>query len=125
MNPSPPALATDGSCWTNPRALRVVAIVLCALLLVGYALLARSAVRTKSASWDEPLHVLSAYMGRQYQDFRLDPPNPPLWTYSADLPHARGSIQVDLNSPIWRMLPDQFWEEHPWIQSTLYRTPAN
>jgi hypothetical protein len=53
----------------------------CAAGLVLFAILAWSAVSRKSATYDEPLHVVTGWMNLYVGDYRLSPDVPPLWEY--------------------------------------------
>jgi hypothetical protein len=68
------------------------AAVICLLLLVLYAALAWGAAATKSPTYDEPLHVMAAWLQWHRGDFRVDPENPPLWKYWAALPNGSRAI---------------------------------
>lgn len=48
--------------------------------------LALSAVATKSATSDEPLHIYAGWRSLVYFDLRFNPEHPPLWKYWAALP---------------------------------------
>ncbi|MEA2710151.1 MAG: hypothetical protein QOF78_2752, partial [Phycisphaerales bacterium] len=64
----------------------------CSLLLALFGAVAFAAARGKSATYDEPLHVLAAWEQWHRGDFRLDPENPPLWKYWAALPNGHDAI---------------------------------
>lgn len=104
---------------------RRAALLLCAALLASFAVRSITAVRGKSATADEPLHLLGAYMRVNHADFRLNPEDPPLWGYWAMLAQPRGAIAVDTDSPIWNRLTDFMWDQSKWCTQTLYRTPTN
>src|SRR3954452_24063727 len=70
----------------------VLTSIVCALLLAVYAVLASVAVAGKSPTYDEPLHVLAAWLQIHRADFRVDAENPPLWKYFAGLPNSRDSF---------------------------------
>ena len=53
------------------RLMNRSAIVACGLLLVLFAVLSYSAVRTKSATYDEPMHALGAWIHLHHGDFRI------------------------------------------------------
>src|SRR4051812_10916063 len=59
---------------------------LCAALLILFAVLSYSAVVTKSATFDEPVHAMSGYVIRNYKDYRIDPEDPALFTWMSALP---------------------------------------
>jgi hypothetical protein len=103
----------------------LIGVACCAVLLAGFAVLSYTAVLRKSATADEPLHALGAYVHTFHGDFRLNSEDPPLWKYWAMVPHRRGAIRVDLESPQWKALPDYIWDGTKFVTQTLYRTPGN
>src|SRR3954464_14467853 len=65
------------------RHRKLLPIAFCAVLLTQYAVMAWLAVSRESATYDEPLSVVSAYAGTEMGDYRLDFEHPPLWKYWA------------------------------------------
>src|SRR5262245_29449538 len=98
---------------------------MCAALLAIFAVLSWSAVSRKSATADEPLHALGAYVHTFHGDFRLNCEDPPLWKYWAMFPHQRGELKVDFDSSRWNSLPDDIWQGTSFVVQTLYGTPGN
>jgi hypothetical protein len=59
----------------------IFAAGLCGLFLFVFAITAWHAQEHKSATYDEPLHWVSAWMQWNESDFRVDPEDPALWKY--------------------------------------------
>ncbi len=100
-------------------------IVLIAALLLIYAVLARSAVRTKSPTSDEPYHALAGWMHLHFGNYLLDSEDPPLWSTYAALPNGRRSITADPDSLDPTNAPLNTDTEYAWQVRTLFRTPGN
>jgi hypothetical protein len=58
-------------------------------------MLSWSAVATKSATLDEPLHAYAAYTHAFARDFAVNPEDPPLWKIFAMLPHDSGELKLE------------------------------
>jgi len=102
-----------------------LAVFVCALLLCVFAVVSWTAVTTKSATADEPLHALGAYMRTFHDDFRLNCEDPPLWGYWAMIPHSRQTLRVDTDSPQWHDVLNYLWRQWKWCTLTLYHTAGN
>jgi len=89
---------------------KTIALLACAALLAIYALTAWLAVRTKSPTYDEPLHELGA-MTALRGDYRLEFDHPPLWKYWAALPNIREAISPE---------PAALWEKVLWYPPSQY-----
>jgi hypothetical protein len=100
-------------------------LLICAALLIAFAVTSYTAVLTKSATADEPLHAVAAYVRTFYGDFRLNPDHPPLWGYWAMLPQSRSSLKLDLDSEDWKALPEKLWLGAKFSTGVLYRTAGN
>jgi hypothetical protein len=94
----------------------------CSLLLVLYALLALGAVRSKSPTYDEPLHALAAWLQIHHGDFRIDTENPPIWKYWAGLPNEREAISPAPREQQVRDAADSLFTA-PLVVPTLFRSP--
>ena len=77
--------------------------------LLLFAAMSYTAVLKKSATADEPLHALAAYVRTFYGDFRLNPDHPPLWGYWAMLPQSRSSLKINFDSADWKSLTSFMW----------------
>jgi 4-amino-4-deoxy-L-arabinose transferase-like glycosyltransferase len=95
----------------------VVALLAVALLTVASYLMSFSAVRTKSATADEPLHLVAARMHVFDSDFRLDPEDPPLWSWLAMALVPRDAIRIDPSVPIDPAVTVKFIDRTLWFNS--------
>ncbi|MBC8108159.1 MAG: glycosyltransferase family 39 protein, partial [Anaerolineae bacterium] len=98
-----------------------ITIALLALMLITFAALSFRSARTKSATADEPLHAMSAFMKIHYGDFRVDTEDPPLFGYWAMLPHPGDVLKVDLTPKSWQDMLDYPWTQWNWVGPTMYR----
>lgn len=101
------------------------AIAACAILLALFAGLSYSAALSKSATFDEPLHLVGGYVHCYFRDYRINPEDPALLGAWAALPHGRGAIVVDTTSPAFQASAARIGNEWAFVTDTLYRTPAN
>jgi len=123
-----------------------LAVIICGGLLLLFALLSHFAISSKSATFDEPLHAVSAWLQLRFGDFRFDTEYPPLWKYWAAIPNGRDALKttgLKLNLPEIADLPpvrttsnDEFQKllafgsrdiffEWPLIVMFLYQTEGN
>ncbi|HEY7090329.1 MAG TPA: hypothetical protein VH518_19690 [Tepidisphaeraceae bacterium] len=107
------------------RHLAPISLTLCALLLAAFAVMSWTAVRTKSATTDEPLHTIGAYVRCFARDFRVNVEDPPLFGYWAMIPHNRGTLHLATDSPLWKAMLDDMWQQWEWSIGVLYQTPGN
>src|SRR5262245_24299537 len=117
-----PARSTPGK--QSPRAWLAPAGA-CAALLLLFAILGYTAIRTKTATYDEPLHVVGGFMHRYFGDFRINPEDPALFGYWASIPHKAASLIVDTQSPEYRLIPIDIRRQWNFVINTLYRTKEN
>lgn len=96
-----------------------MAALLCAVV---YATLSYTAVRTKSATWDEPGHAIGAWVHTRASDYRMDFDDPPLWQWWAMLPQRATALRTDFTAPAWQQMPAAQWR---FAIDTLYATPGN
>jgi 4-amino-4-deoxy-L-arabinose transferase-like glycosyltransferase len=99
------------------------AIGVCAALMAASVILQWQAWRDKCATYDEPTHLIAAYLQTAESDFRVDPENPPLWRYYIAAGMAR--VQVDRTSQLWNAMLRTRAAEGTFVRDTLYSTPAN
>jgi len=104
-----------------PSRLQTTALV--TLLLGIFIALSYSAARTKSPTYDEPMHLLGAWAHRHVGDFRINTEDPPLWHYVAALPIGRDEIRFDPNEPFWREMVDNCYRQWPYTHARLYADP--
>jgi hypothetical protein len=106
------------------RSAWIVAMV-CAAMLLAFAVISYSAGRTKSPVFDEPLHLVGGFIHRTAGDFRINPEDPPLLGFFASLLIGRDEIKVDYSSKFWPAMLENFnlnqWE---FIMRTLFQTPS-
>ncbi|HUB25866.1 MAG TPA: hypothetical protein VL992_10595, partial [Tepidisphaeraceae bacterium] len=95
-----------------------IAAIACGLLCVLYAALSWSAASGKSATVDEPVHVVNAWMMRN-GDFRQTPDVPALWEEWISLAIPRDAIHLDPNDP---MLRTSRPFPNAWITRVLFKT---
>jgi hypothetical protein len=115
---SPCHLVTLSSC----QAVRAIAI--CTVLCVLFAAISWTAVRGKSATWDEPSHAATGWLMLWRHDYRLSPDVPPLWEYWIALPTGPDSLHFDAHSSNYLNLRTKM-DLFRWCVSTLYQTPGN
>src|SRR5438034_11565576 len=101
------------------------AAIVCIALAFGSGAISYLAAHTKSATIDEPLHLGAAAAQTWLGDFRVNPEDPPLWKYWAMLPHRRGELALDAQSPLWNSLIDDTDRSSVWAARQLYQTPGN
>lgn len=116
-------MASDGDSRTFRR--NYIAIAPIAVLLSVFALTVWLSIGSKSATADEPLHLMGAFMSRHYADHRVDSRDPPLFHYWATLAIPRSMLAVDTTSSKWSQIPAEHWHDWEWSVETLYRTPGN
>jgi hypothetical protein len=99
-------------------------MIIIAVLLLVFSALSYSAVRTKSPTYDEPMHLLGAWVHRHVGDFRINMEDPPLWHYIAALPIGRDEIRFDPNEPFWREMVGDYHRQWPYSHVRLYADPS-
>ncbi len=114
----------SGSLTANPRR-KLLAAAICAVLLAIFAILSYSAAWQKSATWDEPEHLLGSFIHRHYKDFRINPEDPALFGWIASLPLRKDALKVSIESSAFRRILDDTAWQWPFIWETLYRTGGN
>lgn len=78
-----------------------LALLTAVLLAAGHLVLGWSAVRTLSATFDEPMHVAAGYTYWLRGDMRLDPNNPPLAKMLIAAPLLARAIAVPWETKEW------------------------
>lgn len=110
----------------KPQLRAATAIGLCGAFLILFAALAFSAVRKKSATYDEPLHSVAGYVHRVLGDFRINPEDPALFGYWGSLAHGPGALKINKDYKAWDdMIGDFSVNQWTFVWLTLYRTPEN
>jgi hypothetical protein len=103
----------------------LVTLAVCVGLLVVFTSVAWLAIGTKSPTFDEPYHALSAWTNLHYFDYRIDCEDPPLWKYWAALPNGKDALSANFSVDSWTSQPQKLQLEFPWTVQTLYRTAEN
>lgn len=103
----------------------IVTVLLCLLILLGGALLSWKAIAGKSATFDEPVSALGAWVDLRLKDHRIDFEHPPLWKYLAALPNGRDALKVNSADTQFKHLIENPTDKWMWTVQTLYRTPGN
>src|SRR5215211_7137374 len=106
---------------TRPRA----TLMVCAALLAIFAGLSWTATRSKSPTYDEPLHALGAWLHLHTGDFRVNPEDPPLWHYWAALPNGRNVLNPRMDESRFKDVANDIFLEWVYVVDTLYRTAGN
>jgi hypothetical protein len=101
----------------------VVAAV--AALIVMFVALALWGARHRSATYDEPMHAVAAYVLTRHADFRANAEDPNLWQRWATLAVPHDALKLNFDDPRWRNVFDDEFQRWPWCVDTLYRTPGN
>jgi len=100
-------------------------LVMIAGLLLVFALTGWTAWRDKSATFDEPLHYMGAWLETHYDDFRCDPEDPPLWQYYMAGGTDKNRLHFSTSGLIWdRMLTDRRMEGL-FFRQVFYYLPGN
>jgi hypothetical protein len=101
----------------------VVTATIVAALLLMFATISYTASRGKSATYDEPLHLVGGFVHLHAFDFRLNPEDPALFGYWAALPLGRGEMRLFFDTPLWEKMPqDVSMTQWSYVMNTLYRT---
>jgi 4-amino-4-deoxy-L-arabinose transferase-like glycosyltransferase len=98
---------------------------ICLGLLAMFAFQAFFAVRSKSPTYDEPLHAAAAWMALTQGDFRINTEDPLLWKYWAALPDYFVPLNTEFSQKNREAAADDAGLQWPFTVAFLYRTPAN
>ncbi|HUB27875.1 MAG TPA: hypothetical protein VL992_20795, partial [Tepidisphaeraceae bacterium] len=79
----------------NKRIRHLAAVGACVALCVVYILLAGSAVSQKSATYDEPMHVVAGWRMLWRDEYGFNADQPPLWQYWIALPLPKDALNYD------------------------------
>jgi hypothetical protein len=94
-------------------------------LLFAFVLTGWTAWRDKSATFDEPLHFMGAWLQTHYADFRCDPEDPPLWKYYAAIGTAKDRLQVPTSGLIWDSILNNPENGGLFFKQVFYYTQGN
>jgi len=92
----------------------------CALLLAIFAVLSYSAALTKSATADEPLHLVGAFLHGRDHDFSMNVEDPALFGWVFSLPLSRDILVADRTSPAYHGIPTNLLNQTLFAYQTLY-----
>jgi hypothetical protein len=105
---------------------RYIALGACAVLLIVFVGLSWSAWSGKSATFDEPLHFMGAWMQTHYDDYRCNPEDPPLWKFYAVGGTDKRDVRINWNTILWpRMLESIPAASVFFADFVLYQTSGN
>ncbi len=109
----------------NWKASSAPFISIIAVLLVVFAVTGATAWESKCATFDEPLHLVGAWLQTYHGDFRCDPEDPPLWRYYVALGAPSGELELSTSGAIYdAMLKDRAYEGQ-YVKNNFYYTAAN
>jgi hypothetical protein len=100
-------------------------VVVCALLLTAFAILSALSVTHKSATYDEPVHLVQGWEELYHGDYRIEIGHPPLCGYWAALPLGPGGIIASFQSPKWTHIADEPANASHFSVDTLYANVGN
>jgi hypothetical protein len=96
-----------------------------AAIVVAHVVLVDRSVRTKSPTFDEPLHTLGAYLVAREADHRLNPEDPPLLHWIAAIPLARTTLNLPREHESWDRLFDSNLWSNQFVSETFWRISGN
>ncbi len=103
-----------------------IAMVAVVLLLITFATLSYSAILGKSATADEPLHLVGGAVHRFCHDYRINFEDPPLLGWWASLPLTRTTFNLNTNSSHYRAaVQDSGFGIVPFFLHTMYPKGSN
>ena len=89
-------------------------------LLLLFAVLSFTAVMGKSATYDEPLHVVGGESHRQLGDFRINPEDPALFGWWSTLPHLANPLLLDPKDANFEGAAQDINKQWWFVVQTLY-----
>lgn len=90
------------------------------LLLGVFSLLALSASRRMSITYDETLHIAGAYTIRHLDDYRVNPEDPPLFMHWASLGLPQGVLDPSQTLTQWPEMLSNSYAHWPWVNDALF-----
>lgn len=100
-------------------------LAICAALLVLFGTLSFTASLTKSATYDEPLHVMGGFVHRWFKDYRINFEDPALFGMWAAAPLGDTAIAMDIRHPAWEGVKTNTDMQWVFTIYTLYRAAEN
>jgi hypothetical protein len=96
------------------------AILAISALLAIFLAAAHLAASRSSCTYDETLHVTSAYVIRHTGDFRVNPEDPPLFQRVAALGLPAGSLQPNYEDSAWQEMLTELVTHWRWCNAALF-----
>jgi hypothetical protein len=109
----------------HPKWLAPAAVTAVVVLLGGFYALSVTAARTKSLTFDEPIHLVGALAHVRHADWRINNEDPHAWNYWLALALPESVVRLPLDSPLWREMPARYERQWGFSHDTLYSTPGN
>jgi len=100
-----------GMMWTS---------VIVGLLLICFGTVSFTAVLGKSATYDEPLHLVGGLVHRYDRDYRINPEDPALFGWWASLPQSRDSLPLDTSSAFFEGATSDSNQQWWFVADALY-----
>jgi 4-amino-4-deoxy-L-arabinose transferase-like glycosyltransferase len=107
------------------RRQTLACLIGCGILLAIFAETAWTAWLDKCATWDEPLHLIAAWLQVHYDDFRCDPEDPDLWRYYIAMGTAKSRITIPSNPALWESMLNNRATQGLLFHDVFYGTPGN
>jgi 4-amino-4-deoxy-L-arabinose transferase-like glycosyltransferase len=109
----------------SQRAKTALAVGIIAGLLLLFFLTSWNAWRDKSATFDEPLHFVAAWVQTHYGDFRCDPEDPPLWRYYVAGGTDAKELAMPTSGELWDSMLQNRLGEGGYFRHVFYDTAGN
>lgn len=106
----------------TPRVLTVTGV---AFFLAAYAVQAYLGFRNTSVTYDEPLHLVAAYLIRHHSDFRMNPEDPPLFQRYLALALPRDALAPDFAAAEWDDVRLNLAAHWTFVNRTLFPPPGS
>ncbi len=103
----------------------LIAFACCVIFCAIFAFVTRSAAMKKSATFDEPAALLSAWAQTHGLDFRIGPENPPLYKYLIGFAIRDEHIRIDHQSSAWNAMLTDMNGHGSFIDDALYHRPEH
>jgi hypothetical protein len=104
---------------------RPVAIVCCGVLLAIFAVASMKSWWNRCCTFDEPLHLVSAFSESYLNDYRINPEDPPLWKHFGIAGISRDRLTLDTSSTNWQRSLANSSARDTFVTDTMFHTSAN
>jgi hypothetical protein len=101
-----------------------LAILFCSLLLTLFAVASMKSWWNRCCTFDEPLHLVSAFTENDLNDYRVNSEDPPLWKHFAIAGMARDRLTFDTSPDRQASLSSSAGRD-TFVSDTLFHTPGN